>query len=70
MVEESCRRENRARLRFAARMARELREEGIAALGEAKASHDALEAVYRPHVDFEGLDRLLARELERLEGYL
>ena len=47
-----------------------LREEGLEALREAKAAHDALEAVYQPHVDFEGVDRCVGRELERIEGYL
>ena len=42
----------------------------LEALREAKAAHDALEAVYQPHVDFEGVDRCVGRELERIEGYL
>lgn len=62
--------QHKARLRFIQRMAASLREEGVAALREAKAAHDALEAVYRPHVDFAGVDRLTARELERIESYL
>ena len=64
-----CKR-HKSQLRFMRRMAASLREEGIAALREAKAAHDALEAVYLPHVDFEGVDRCAARELERLESYL
>ena len=45
------------------------REEGLEALRDAKAAHDAMEAVYQPHVDFEGVDRCVARELARIEEY-
>ena len=60
----------RSRLRFTRRMVQVLREEGMAALGEAKAAHDQLEAVYHPHVDFDGVAGLTARELERMERRL
>ena len=51
-------------------MASLLREEGIAALREAKASHDALEAVYNPYVDFDGVRTLAALETGRLLSWL
>ena len=60
----------KARLRFQARMTALLREEGVAALKEAKASHDALEAVYNPYVDFDGVRALAALEAGRLLSYL
>ena len=60
----------KARLRFQTRMAALLRAEGTAALGEAKASHDALEAVYNPYVDFDGVRTLAALEAGRLLSYL
>ena len=60
----------RARLRFQTRMVSLLREEGAAALREAKASHDALEAVYNPYVDFDGVRTLAALEAGRLLSYL
>ena len=60
----------KARLRFTRRVAQALREEGLESLRDAKAAHDALEAVYRPHVDFAGVDALTARELERMERRL
>ncbi len=60
----------KSHLRFVRRVEAALREEGLEALREAKAAHDALEAVYQPHVDFEGVDRCVGRELERIEGYL
>lgn len=63
-------REGRARLRFQTRMAALLREEGVAALREAKASHDALEAVYNPYVDFDGVRTLAALEAGRLLSWL
>ena len=62
--------ENRARLRFLARMTALLRQEGIDALKEAKASHDALESVYNPYVDFDGVRALAAMETGRLMSYL
>ena len=63
-------REGRARLRFQTRMAGLLREEGVAALREAKAAHDALEAVYNPYVDFDGVRTLAALETGRLLSWL
>ena len=47
-----------------------LREEALSALREAKAAHDALEAVYRPRVDFAGVDEVTAQEIDRLERRL
>ena len=60
----------KSRLRFTRRVADALREEGLEALREAKAAHDALEAVYKPHVDFAGVDGLVEEELRRIESYL
>ena len=53
--------ENKARLRFRARMTGVLREEAIAALQEAKAAHDLLEGVYNPYVDFDRVGRMADR---------
>ncbi len=61
---------HKSQLRFMRRMSEALREEGMAALREAKTAHDALEAVYHPHVDFGGVNDCADRELERLESYL
>ena len=44
------------------------REEGLEALREAKSAHDALEALYHPHVDFDGVSKAAAREWERIEA--
>jgi len=60
----------KTRLRFQARMAALLREEAVTALKEAKASHDRLEAVYNPYVDFDGVRELAAIETGRLLSYL
>lgn len=60
----------RSRMRFVRRVTEALREEGMGALRDAKAAHDALEAVYTPYVDFDGVDECTARELERIESYL
>ena len=62
--------ESKARLRFQTRMAALLREEGTAALKDAKANHDKLEAVYNPYVDFDGVRTLAALEAGRLLSWL
>lgn len=70
MIDPSYGRRYKSRLKFTARVANALRAEGLEALREAKASHDALEAVYHPHVDFDGVSRCAAEELSRIESYL
>ena len=60
----------KARIHFQTRMASLLREEAVAALKDAKANHDGLEAVYNPYVDFEGVRALAALESGRLLSYL
>ncbi len=62
--------EEKARLKFQAKMVASLREEGIEALQEAKAGHDALEAALHPYVDYEGVGALAALEAGRLLSYL
>ena len=62
--------EGRSRLRFQARMAALLRGEAVDALKDAKASHDKLEAVYNPYVDFDGVRELAAIEAGRFLSYL
>ena len=47
-----------------------LREEAVDALKEAKGEHDALEAVYNPYVDFDGVRAKAALEAGRLLSYL
>lgn len=54
MAEDTYRR-FRSRLRFSRKVSHALKEEAIAALGQAKARHDALEALYNPYVDFDGV---------------
>lgn len=62
--------ENRARLRFETRMTAMLRKDGIEALQDAKQYHDALEAVYNPYVDFDGVRGQAALEISRLQNWL
>ena len=62
--------ESKARLRFQTRMTALLREEAVGALKEAKRNHDALEAVYNPYVDFDGVRATAAIEAGRLLSYL
>ena len=58
-------RRSRSRLRFSRRVSSALLDEAVQALAQAKAAHDALEALYNPYVDFEGVradaDALAAR---------
>ena len=60
----------KGRLHFQTRMASLLREEAVAALKEAKANHDGLEAIYNPYVDFDGVRTYAALEAGRLLSYL
>ena len=69
MVSKSHRKRWKGRVSFLRKMAKTLREEGVETLNEAKKFHDALEQVYRPHVDFAGVDQLTTLELERIKGY-
>ena len=62
--------EGRSRLRFQTRMTALLREEAVDALKDAKRNHDALEAVYNPYVDFDGVRAQAALEAGRLLSYL
>ena len=62
--------EGRSRLRFQTRMTALLREEAVDALKDAKRNHDALEAVYNPYVDFDGVRAQAALEAGRLLGWL
>ena len=57
---------DRGAFRLKNRMVSVLREEAVSALREAKAAHDALEAVYRPYADFEGVQAVAALEAGRL----
>lgn len=45
----------RSRVRFARKVSNALQEEAMAALEQAKARHDELEALYNPYVDFDGV---------------
>lgn len=61
---------NRARTRFETRMTGLLREQAAAALGEAREAHLALEAVYRPYVDFDGVRGQAVLETSRLLSWM
>lgn len=70
MADQRLQRQNRARCRFHRRMHQLLLEEGIQGLREAKTSHDLLEKVYNPHVDFDGVYALAEKEWQRIEQQL
>ena len=53
-------------LRYRKKESARLLSQGIGLLSEAKALHDALEAVYRPHVDFSGAQALARQHIQML----
>lgn len=61
-------RARRPQLRFTRKVAAALEEEGVSCLAQAKRTHDELEGLYNPHVDFDGVyaaaDRLAAMLLD------
>ena len=56
----------RKKLRAAGKLKAALLNEAVEALKEAKAMHDDIEAIYNPHVDFDGLYELCDRHIEML----
>ncbi len=69
MIEKEHLRRWKGRLKFMRNMIGSLRGEAIQLLREAKAEHDALEAVYRPYVDFSLTDELIEQEIIRITTY-
>lgn len=65
MAEEKLTRAQKVKLRFMRRVEASLREEAVAALASAKEAHDALEALYRPCMDFSGVTALADEEIAR-----
>lgn len=66
MTDKELSRRQRPRLRFSRKVAAALEQEAVSALGDAKAAHDRLEALYNPHVDFDrvyGMADAIAAEL-------
>jgi len=57
MADGDILRKYKARLKFSRKVQAALLEEGVEALAQAKAIHDELEALYNPHVDFDGVRR-------------
>ena len=68
-VKRKLTRAEKAHLRFIRRVRRALEEEAVASLKRAKRGHDALEALYRPCVDFDAVDALCDAEIARIGAY-
>ncbi|MEA4955910.1 MAG: hypothetical protein VB096_10450 [Pseudoflavonifractor sp.] len=64
MADEALLHQYKARLKFSRKVQAALLENAVDALAEAKAAHDQLEALYNPHVNFDGVYRQ-ADELSR-----
>lgn len=72
MTDPELLRRSRGRLRFSRKVADALTAEAVEALGQAKAGHDAVEAVYRPSIDFDGVrvrGEEIIRDFLRLEEH-
>lgn len=67
MIDKEIFRVNRAKLRFAHRVANELMEDGMEALRQAKSFHDEMEAIYHPYVNFAGVNRVTKALIEEIE---
>lgn len=70
MAEEKLARAQKAHLRFLRRLHRELESEAVDALARASRGHEALEALYRPCVDFSRVDALCEAEAARMTARL
>lgn len=68
-AEGALSRTERAKLRFIRRIARSLEDETVDTLRRAKAQHDALEALYNPLMDFDGVYALADEEAARFASY-
>lgn len=68
MAEENLQQVSRPRLRFTRKVAEALTDDGIANLGLAKEAHDRLEALYNPHVDFDGVTAVADRLAKQILG--
>ena len=66
MVSPDHRKRWKGKLKLMRNMVKMLRNEAVDYLRAAKEEHDRLEAVYRPYVDFEGLDALTVQEIDRI----
>lgn len=66
MAEGALSREEKGRLRLLRRLKKSLADEAVDALKAAKASHDRLEQLYHPYVDFAGVTAAAQCEAERM----
>lgn len=66
MVDREVYRSSRPRLRFAQKVAQALVDQAVDGLRQAKAAHDDLEALYNPHVDFEGVYQVADQVAEEI----
>lgn len=62
--------ENKGKLRFEGKLVTTLREEALEALSEARTARQALEDIYNPYVDFDGVRALAAVECSRLLSWM
>jgi hypothetical protein len=68
MAEENLHQISRPRLRFTRKVSDALTEDGISNLKLAKEAHDRLEALYNPHVDFDGVTAVADQLAEHILG--
>ncbi len=68
MAEKELLQARRGKLRLAGRIADRLLADGVEELKAAKALHDEMEALYRAHTDFRGIDRQTEALLAEIRG--
>ena len=62
--------DNRGKLRFESKLASALKDEAVSALREARDARLRLESIYRPYVDFDGVEALAVVEASRLLSWM
>lgn len=68
MFEKGCTRQDRIKRRTYRKIGNALLDDAVELLWQAKSLHDDLEAVYNPHVDFDGVYALAETHLTALRG--
>ena len=62
--------EGRGKRKLESKLVSQLQKEAVAALAEAREARMRLEEIYRPYVDFDGVETLAAVEASRLLSWM
>lgn len=69
LVDADHMRKWKGKIKFMRNMVKTLRGEGVDQLRAAREAHDALEAVYQPYINFDAVNELIQREIDRILSY-